>query len=382
MLRAAALILSLLVTSCYTARREWQDPEAHKLLAGPYVLLTGPNEAIVAFRYPSKANFTVDWSTDTGRDDSVLPHRDGDLYSATLENLPRGPLIKYSINQSGKLAGTGSFRVGPAADETKVRFAVFGDTRTNHQVHHALIQAIEKESIDFFLHTGDMVERGGKPDQWITYFEIERDLMAKAPILPSVGNHDLGNRGYYGKYFFLDRWAGGKSYFVTDWGNVRFVSLDVTIVCGDRCSQYDFVRKALEEGAAAGKIMVMFLHNPPYSSGAHGSNLPLRSVIARLAKTYGVELVVTGHDHDYERTKSMDGTTYIVSGSAGAPIRPIRPQPYTAAARTEPHYVLVDVDGDKISLRAVNLRGEVFDNALLAINPPGGPPPTVEVAGP
>jgi Calcineurin-like phosphoesterase len=195
--------------------------------------------------------------------------------------------------------------------------------------------------------------------------------------LPAIGNHDLGNRGYYNRFFFLDRRTKGNRYFITDWGNLRLVALDLDIVCESRCAQYEFVRKALEEGAAANKLMVMFLHYPPYSSGAHGSNLELRAVMSRLAKTYGVELVITGHDHDYERTKSIDGTTYIVSGSAGAPILPIRPHDFTAAARTEPHYVLVDVDGDQLSIRAVNLNGEVFDSVVIPANPPGGPPATV-----
>ncbi len=363
------------VAACAGAQREWDEPTPSVLLTGPYVLLTGPNEALVAFRYTHGGKGIVRWKADTGGSGSQVAQREGDLYGATLAALPRGPVISYEVEVGGKVAGTGSFRTGTAPGETAVRFAVFGDTRTNHQVHRAVIEAVAKEKIDFFLHTGDMVERGGKPEQWITYFQIERPLMEKAPILPSIGNHDLGNRGYYTTYFFLDEWTLGNSYFVTDWGNVRLISLDVNIICEERCRQYDFVKKALADGAAAGKLMVMFLHHPPYSSGSHGSDLVLRDVLAKLAKAYGVELVVTGHDHDYERTKSMDGTTYIVSGSAGAPIRAVNPQPFTAEARTEPHYVLVDVDGDRLSIRAINLRGEVFDSAVIPQNPPGGPPP-------
>ncbi len=368
-------LVILALAACAGGQREWEEPTVHLLLTGPYVLITGPTAAIVAFRYRGGGKGTVEWTAGTGERGTQTARRDGDLYGATLTDIPRGPVITYQVKVDGKVAGAGSFRVGTAPGQTAVRFAVFGDTRTNHQVHRAVIDAVAKETIDFYLHTGDMVERGGKSDQWITFFQIERPLMEKAPILPSIGNHDLGNRGYYTRHFFLDEWTFGNSYFVTDWGNVRLIALDVTIVCEERCQQYEFVRKALADGAAAGKLMVMFLHYPPYSSGAHGSDLVLRGVLGKLAKTYGVELVVTGHDHDYERTKPMDGTTYIVSGSAGAPIRPIAPQSFTAEARTEPHYVLVDVDGDKLSIRAINLRGEVFDSASIPQNPPGGPPP-------
>lgn len=365
----AVLLLTVTVLGCVGSVREWREPAPHPLLTGPYVMVIG-DEALIAFRrYKAEPAF-VEWVSDA-QNGRVAAPCDGDLCSVALKNLPRDEQINYRVYLGGKESGTGSFRNGITPGDT-FRFAVFGDTRTNHQVHRSVVEAVAKENIDFFLHTGDMVERGGIADQWITYFQIERPLMMKAPIMPSIGNHDLGNRGYYTRFFFLDKWTNSRNFFYTDWGNVRLIAMDVTIVCERRCRQYRFVSKALEEAANEGKLIVMFMHNPPYSSGAHGSDLQLRSVVGELAKRYGVELVVTGHDHNYERSKPQAGTTYIVSGSAGAPIRPVHPQTFTASARTEPHYVLVDIDGNKMSVRAVNLRGEVFDSTVIPANPPGG----------
>jgi predicted phosphodiesterase len=349
---------------------EWEEREPQPLVVGPYAMVVGVTDALVAFRHSGRVRPIVEWESEDGARGSAPTTREDDLYSAVLRDLPRGQRVTYRVLVDGKELARGSLRASRPADQPKFRFAAFGDTRTNHQVHRAVIESVAREDIDFFLHTGDMVERGGKPEQWKTFFQIERELMARAPIVPAIGNHDLGNRGYYERYFFLDTWSNGRSYFVTDWGNLRVISLDVTIICERRCSQYIAVEKALSEGAAADKLMVMFLHNPPYSSGAHGSNMRLREVLGSLAKRYGVELVITGHDHNYERTKPMDGTTYVVSGSAGAPVRPVLPSDFTASARTEPHYLLVDVDVNHLALRAVNLRGEVFDDALIPDNPP------------
>ncbi len=365
----ALLVLSLALAACTHAIPGSRAPGPHELVAGPYVMLLSTTAALVAFRSVGRDDAVVEWKAGKAHGTGVV-ERKGDLYGAEITGLPTGDVIEYAVKIGTKEVGKGTFRSGLLPGETKFRFAVFGDTRTNHQVHRAVIDAVAKEKVDFYLHTGDMVEFGGDPDQWSMYFNIEGALMAKAPILPAIGNHDLGNRGYYNKFFFLDRRTKGNRYFVTDWGNVRLVALDLDIVCEQRCDQYEYVRSALEEGAKQNKLLVMFLHYPPYSSGAHGSNLELRAVMGKLAKTYGVELVITGHDHDYERTKSIDGTTYIVSGSAGAPIHPVRPHDFTAAARTEPHYVLVDVDGDQLSVRAVNLKGEVFDSVVIPPNPP------------
>ncbi len=368
-----ALVLAVLASACGPAAlHQWEDAKTYPLLTGPYVVLTGPQQAMVGFRLHREVHASVEWTAESGAHGTQAARRDGDSYIVALENLPRGPLIKYEVKVDGAVMGDGTFRVGPAPGDTKLRFAVFGDTRTNHQVHRSVIDPLAREKLDFYLHTGDMVERGGKDDLWITFFQIERPLMLKTPVFPAIGNHDLGNRGYYIHQFFLDRWNDSKNYYSYDWGNVRLIALDLEIVCERLCAQYKFVERKLAEGAADNKILILFMHSPPYSSGAHGSDLQLQPVIKELAKRYGVELVVTGHDHDYERSKSIDGTTYIVSGSAGAPIRPIRPQSYTAKARTEPHYVLVDVDGDKLSIRAVNLRNEVFDHVTIPLNPPGG----------
>jgi 3',5'-cyclic AMP phosphodiesterase CpdA len=184
-------------------------------------------------------------------------------------------------------------------------------------------------------------------------------------MLPSIGNHDMGNREYFRHYFLHALWANSRRYYRRDWGNVRFVAMDGGIECREGCAQYAFVDSALEDAANKDMMVVMFLHYPPYSSGYHGSDEAVQGPIRALARTHGVELVVAGHDHDYERTKPMDGTTYIVSGSAGAPIRAVKPQPFSAALRTEPHYVLVDAESDRLTVRAVNLAGDVFDTYVI-----------------
>jgi predicted phosphodiesterase len=374
--RRIAAVALIALAACFTIP-DWREPVAQRLLTGPYILLTGPDSALIGFSVSNVATATVWWESEDGAGGEAIARRSGNLFSAKLEKLPRGPQIKYKVRlaKDKDFVAEGKFRVGRGPTDRNTRFAAFGDTRTNHRIHREVAMAVAREDIDFLLHTGDMVERGGKPEQWITFFQIERELLAKTPIIPAIGNHDVSGRGYFERYFFLDQWAGGNRYFVTDWANVRLIAVDLGIECDERCSQYRFVERALEEGAEDGKILVLFLHYPPYSSGAHGSHLGVQPIVSDLARRYGIEVVVTGHDHNYERTKPINGTTYLVSGSAGAPIRPVQPQDFTAEARTEPHYVLFDVDGDKLSLRAINLRGEVFDEAVIEPNPRGGPPP-------
>jgi predicted phosphodiesterase len=299
----------------------------------------------------------------------VAATRSADLWVAALDGLPTTDFIAYKVR--GELGETEPhvFRIGVPPGES-FRFAAFGDTRTNHHVHRAVIEAMAREKIEFVVHTGDMVDRGGIQSQWDRFFQIERPLLIKTPIVPAIGNHDMSARRYFRHYFMHNRWTKSRRYFVHDWGNLRIVIIDGGIECRDGCAQYVFAERALAEGVRQGKLMAMMLHYPPYSSGAHGSHEGVQESISELARRYGVELVIAGHDHNYERTKPIDGVTYVVSGSAGAPIRPVNPRWFTAEARTEPHYVLIDVESNRMILRAVNLKGDTFDTAVLEDNPP------------
>jgi Icc-related predicted phosphoesterase len=347
----------------------WTEPPAGLFTTGPYILLGDEGTAYVALMAPLPQPPVVEWWVPGAAPRAVKAASAGDLWVAKLTGLPVGPRLSYRVRSTRGTSETHSFRIGIPPGES-FRFAVFGDTRTGHDVHRAVIEAVANERIDFFLHTGDMVERGGVREQWDRFFQIERPLLVDTPILPSIGNHDESNRFYYEHYFLHRMWANNRRYFAHDWGNLRVVAVDIGIECRDGCTQYAFAERALAEGAERGMFMVIFLHYPPYSSGKHGSMMEVQKPITDLSRRHGVELVVAGHDHNYERTEPIHGTTYIVSGSAGAPIYPVNPRSFTASVRTEPHYVLVDVERDRMVTRAVNLQGDTFDTAVIEPNPP------------
>ena len=360
---------------------EWSEPAPAIFQTGPYLLLGAPGQAFVALKADGMPAPSVEWwiaptvaATESAAAPAVEVHRvvatrREDLWVARLEGLPLGPAVSYKVKSARGETPTRSFRAG-APSGAKFRFAVFGDTRDGHSVHRQLIEMVDRELIDFTVHTGDMVQQGGVKGEWLQFFQIERPLLWDTPIVPAVGNHDVSGRDYFRRYFLHDLWSENQNYYLLDWGNLRLVVLDTGIECRDGCAQYAFAERALREGQRKGQLMAIMLHYPPYSSGEHGSSLEVQRPVSALAKKHGVELVIAGHDHDYERTRAIDGTTYMVSGSGGAPIRPVRPRSFTAEARTEPHYVLVDVESDRMILRAVNLQGDTFDTYVIDDNPP------------
>jgi acid phosphatase type 7 len=379
--------LAVLVAGCPVPPdyARWRESTPEQFELGPYIMLGEHGQAFIAIKVDSATAPTVQWWI-SGEDDlgpqvaaagarstavvTVQARRYADLWVIPLDELPVGQRISYRVEAGDAQTPVRRFMVGSPPGR-RFTFAVFGDTRTGHDVHRAVIEAMLQHPFDFVVHTGDMVERGGIKEQWRRFFQIERPLLVDRPIIPSVGNHDKSVRNYYERYFLHDFWADGRRYYVKDWGHLRMVAIDTMLEERAGSTQYEFIEAALAEGMRRNMLMMLFLHFPPYSSGRHGSTPGTQETVKELAYRYGVELVVAGHDHNYERTKSIDGTTYIVSGSAGAPIRPVNPRWFTAEARTEPHFVLVDVEPDRMMIRAINLEGQVFDTAVIPSNPPG-----------
>lgn len=384
---AAALFLGACLSSCFPKgwppKRPGYSIHDFDYDVGPYLVRVGPRRVAVVVRHtlrdPPKVRW---WPRPASGDPSPPDMREaqavqlGDLWVAFLDGLPPDRELRYALESELGLIGPFEFR-SDRSRQRSFRFAAIGDTRTGHEVHRVLVEKLAREDVDFFINSGDLVEFGGQEDQWIRFFNIEAPLMSRRPLFAAVGNHDNSQRLYFRRFFLVDLYAEGNRYFVQDWGDVRVIILDSEIEMRPGSDQHAFLVRALEDGAERGMILVLSLHYPPYSSGEHGSNPEMRAVLQPLSERYGVELVLAGHDHNYERTKPIGGVTYLVAASGGAPIRRVIPHDFTAQFRTEPHYVLFDVEAGNLVGRAVNLDGEVFDTFILPPNPPNPRVPLV-----
>ena len=116
------------------------------------------------------------------------------------------------------------------------------------------------------------------------------------------------------------------------------------------------------------------LHRAPYSSGGeHGSSLDVRAAFGPLFERYGVDLVLAGHEHNYERTIGIRESTnpsdalvpYVVTGGGGAPLYPSGTSSWTAFSATRNEYVKVAVDTCTLTLNAIGLDGGAFDGTTI-----------------
>jgi hypothetical protein len=162
---------------------------------------------------------------------------------------------------------------------------------------------------------------------------------------PSPGNHDYhtpGASGYFG--YFGDR-AGPdtRGFYVYARGSWRIYSLN-----SERITRRQLEWLEADLAAHPSRCSMAYFHHPRFSSGYHGNDRRVRGFWARLYDA-GVELVVNGHDHDYERfapmrpngTRHWKGIREFVVGTGGTALRPFAEvQPHSVARQADVHGVL------------------------------------------
>jgi hypothetical protein len=149
---------------------------------------------------------------------------------------------------------------------------------------------------------------------------------------PVPGNHEYGTAGASGYFDYFGTRAGarGKGWYAYDLGTWRVYSLNAnctSVGCGPGSEQVRWLAADLAANPRA--CVAAVWHQPLFSSGYHGANPSLRTLWTTLDEA-GADLVLNGHDHDYERfaaqdaqgTADADGMVEFVVGTGGADERP------------------------------------------------------------
>lgn len=234
----------------------------------------------------------------------------------------------------------------------------------------------------FWLFGGDLTEVGTQEWLW-AWFDALAPLLHALPSMPTEGNHDIYAAMLYGN-FLLPKMPGlpeGYEEYAYSFncGNAHFVSLNTN---GETLIdlQLPWLESDLEAASTDPEIdwIIAYSHHPAYSSStAHGSTEVMLAKVTPLYDRFGVDLVFSGHDHDYERTKPMkdqkvvdpsEGTVYVVSGGFYS-------QKYYGNGTSDftaisvdgavKSYVVVEIDGTTLRGTAYSGGHEIIDTFEL-----------------
>jgi Calcineurin-like phosphoesterase len=110
-------------------------------------------------------------------------------------------------------------------------------------------------------------------------------------------------------------------------------------------------------------MKIVYGHHPVYASGTYGTDREMIARLSPLFKQYRVQLYINGHEHHYERTTAIDGTTYLITGHGGASLRYVGKSDFTAYSLSRYGFSAVEVRQNSFSIAGIDSKGEVFDQA-------------------
>ncbi len=245
-----------------------------------------------------------------------------------------------------------------------VKFAVIGDSGTGDANQYRLAKVFtdmhQRFPYEFVLMMGDNMYGGENARDFQRKFEIPyKPVLDKGvKFYASLGNHDSTNQRMY-KLFNMN---GERFYTFKPKDGVRFFALDSNYM--DR-TQLQWIEKELAASGSDWKIM--YFHHPLYSSGGrHGSDTALRDQLEPLFLKYGVDVVMAGHEHFYERLKPQKGIHYFISGGAGKLRKGDVGGEYTAKAFDQGfHFMVFEIDGDQMHFQVVTDLGKTVDSGIV-----------------
>ncbi len=305
------------------------------LTRGPYLQMATPSSIVIRWRTSLMTNSQVLYgsSPDYLTQEAFNPTATTE-HEVLVSGLSPGTKYYYSVGMAGELlsgADADHYFITPPVSGTPkpARIWVVGDSGTANADAAAVRDAYSAFTgnvpTDLWLMLGDNAYPDGTDSEYqAAVFDMYQDLLRTTALWSTLGNHDghtadsKTESGPYYDIFTLPRngEAGGlasgtEAYYSFDYGNIHFICLDSYET--DRSTggamvtwlQYDLA-------ATLQDWIIAFWHHPPYTRGSHNSDretelIEMRENVLPILEDAGVDLVLSGHSHSYERSFLLDG---------------------------------------------------------------------------
>lgn len=259
---------------------------------------------------------------------------------------------------------------GPSRAEAQdsVRFLAVADTGSGDANQRAVGQqmalAHKRRPVDLVVLGGDNIYPSGDLSMVESTFQrpYAELLRAGVPFHAVLGNHDIRTANGVPQVAYKPFGMKGRYYNLRR-GPVEFFMLD-TNGNADWQRQISWLRAVLAQSRAPWKVVVG--HHPIYSSGFYGNDPHLAAKLTALMRRHGVQLYINGHEHNYERSKPIQGITYLVVGGGGASLRPVLATHQSARAASVFSFAEITASPVELKLWAWDKNGQPIDQAVIA----------------
>ncbi len=312
------------------------------LLYGPYLQSASPNSAFVCWRTNTVTNSKVNFGTiKTNLNQSVSYFANITQHQIQLTALIPNTKYYYTVGTTAQkiLPDTFYFYTAPVTgSKQKIKVLAMGDCGTAQpeqtMVRDAVKYFLNQNYINCLLLLGDNAYNSGLDNEFTANFFTpyqNQFIFPYSCIYPTLGNHDYANSfvaqtnhniAYHSIFVTPQNGELGgvpsnnNAFYSYNYANIHFISLDsYGIESGNRFydtlgPQYVWLKQDLIANTQLWTIV--YFHHPPYTMGSHNSDsegelVYTRQKVAPLLDRYGVDLVLTGHSHNYERSWMLNG---------------------------------------------------------------------------
>lgn len=251
------------------------------------------------------------------------------VHQVHLCGLQPGTSYSYQVGSPGNFSPVYTFRTAPdvtANPDAEVVFGFVGDCRGGYDVWSQLIGQLKMRTPDLVLFSGDAVTIGLTQYEWDDFFSRAETLFANVPLVVAHGNHEVNAVNFFSQL----AQPGDQQNFGLDYGHAHIT------IANDTPDDPNDITGAIRDKIAAdfaasnNARWKLFMHHKPMWSAStrHGSNTVLQQSWQPLVDQHHIDLVLSGHDHNYEISKPLVGdqvqatnanaTVYVVGGGAGA----------------------------------------------------------------
>ena len=287
-----------------------------------------------------------------------LDYLEGALPEAPAQAAPKAPTQPVAIK-------TLDFLRMPRVARS-LRFAALGDTGTGTLAQRKVAETLwnfysQDNRFKFILLLGDnlyaALERTS--DYRREFLDPYKQILdGRVQFWATLGNHDLA-----GQVDFAPFSMGGKTYYSFKDHNVKFVSLNSNTPTDPEQLKWLDEQFKGEDG-----WRICFFHHPLYSSGTHArESRQMRGLLEKSLVKNNVNVVFSGHEHFYERSKPQQGIVYFVNGGA-AQLRmgDLHPQSFTDFGYDrENSFMILEIAGDEMFYQAMGVSGRTIDCGIV-----------------
>ena len=321
---------------------------AESLVRAPYLQMVTPTSALVVWTTDVPADSLVRYGTSPGALGQVAPSAAAvTQHEIPITGLSPATRYYYAVGSAGgTLAGgdvTHYFDTAPpTGSKKKLRAWIVGDSGTGNAAQRgardAMLKHVGRDLPHLFLHVGDIAYDNGTTLEFTAnFFAMYAGVLRHTAVWPTMGNHEgksassTTQTGPYYTAYVLPRAgeAGGlpsgtEAYYSYDHANVHFIVLnsqDIPSTPGSPMLTW----LSADIAATSQPWIIAYWHHPPYSRGSHNSDtesqlITMRENVLPILEAGGVDLVLTGHSHIYERSYLVDGA-YDTPTTAGGHIK-------------------------------------------------------------